>query len=211
MKAVRCALASLPAQCKRMCGLCCVVYPRCCVLCAKFFHDGGPLQAPLYQVLESYGCYRPDVGYVQGMSHIASMLLLNMEPLPAFIAVCNLLNQDMYFKFFRMNAQQMKLHLDVFQQVFKGQHEQAHTADGSTAHICSRRDNRALLPPRCVLCMADDVCSLRVLRALCLPVADRNNRPTAAACNANTARITTPQPCTVLTCTTTRGTSAVLQ
>ena len=87
----------------------------------QFFHGGGPLQAPLYQVLESYGCYRPDVGYVQGMSHIASMLLLNMEPLPAFIAICNLLNQEMYFKFFRMNAQQMKLHLDVFQQVFKGQ------------------------------------------------------------------------------------------
>ena len=95
------------------------VFSLVCAL-SQFFHGGGPLQAPLYQVLESYGCYRPDVGYVQGMSHIASMLLLNMEPLPAFIAMCNLLNVDMYFKFFRMNAQQMKLHLDVFQQVFKG-------------------------------------------------------------------------------------------
>ena len=99
----------------------------CGVMYAQFFHDGGPLQAPLYQVLESYGCYRPDVGYVQGMSHIAAMLLLNMEPLAAFIAQCNLLNQPMYFKFFRMNAEQMKVHLDVFQQVFRGR-PSTHTA-----------------------------------------------------------------------------------
>lgn len=77
-------------------------------------------------MLESYGCYRPDVGYVQGMSYLAAMLLLNMEPLAAFIALCNLLNQEMYFKFFRMNAAQMKVHLEVFQTCFKDQLPQLH-------------------------------------------------------------------------------------
>ena len=72
-------------------------------------------------MLESYSCYRPDVGYVQGMSFLSGILLLNMEPLPAFIALCNLLNQDMYFKFYRMNAQQMRIHLDAFQAVFRDQ------------------------------------------------------------------------------------------
>ena len=87
----------------------------------KFFHDGGPLQAPLFQVLESYGCYRPDMGYVQGMSYLCAVFLLNMEPLQAFVALCNLLNQEMYFKFFRMNAAQMAVYLEAFQQCFKEQ------------------------------------------------------------------------------------------
>ena len=122
------------------CSLCCVV---------QFFHGGGPLQAPLYQVLESYGCYRPDVGYVQGMSHIASMLLLNMETLPAFVCLCNLLNQEMYFKFFRMNAQQMKLHLDVFQQVFRGRSTNTHNEGTLRGAAVIRTTSRAEAGVRC--------------------------------------------------------------
>lgn len=87
----------------------------------KFFHGGGPLQGPLFQILEAYGCYRPDVGYVQGMSYLAAMMLLNLDTLDAFIALCNLLNQDMYFKFFRMNASQMAVHLRAFQVIFSEQ------------------------------------------------------------------------------------------
>ena len=29
-------------------------------------------------------CYRPDIGYVQGMSFVAAVFLLNLEPFEAF-------------------------------------------------------------------------------------------------------------------------------
>jgi hypothetical protein len=38
-----------------------------------------------------YVFFRPDVGYVQGMSHLAAMLLLNLDVFPAFVAFANLL------------------------------------------------------------------------------------------------------------------------
>ena len=50
------------------------------------------------------------------------------------MALCNLLNQDLYFKFFRMNAQQMALHLAVFQQVFKDQLPQLYASLRLTGH-----------------------------------------------------------------------------
>ena len=35
-----------------------------------FFHDGGPMQSALQNVLYCYTCCRPDVGYVQGMTFL---------------------------------------------------------------------------------------------------------------------------------------------
>lgn len=59
-------------------------------------------------------------------SYLCAILLLNLEPLQAFIALANLLNQEVYFKLFRMNAAQMRVYLDVFQAVFKEQLPQLH-------------------------------------------------------------------------------------
>jgi TBC1 domain family member 14 len=43
-----------------------------------FFQPSGPWHDHLRQVLEAYACYRPDIGYVQGMSYIAASLLINV-------------------------------------------------------------------------------------------------------------------------------------
>ena len=48
------------------------------------FQSGGPLYEPLREVLMAYACYRPDIGYMQGMSFLAAMLLLNMDSKDAF-------------------------------------------------------------------------------------------------------------------------------
>jgi len=56
-----------------------------------FFHDGGPLQQPLRQVLMAYAVYAPSIGYVQGMSYIAAMLLLNMDEYTAFKSLANMM------------------------------------------------------------------------------------------------------------------------
>ena len=42
------------------------------------FQPDGPLHQSLSEVLEAYVCYRPDIGYVQGMSYLAAMLLINL-------------------------------------------------------------------------------------------------------------------------------------
>lgn len=43
----------------------------------------------------AYVCYRPDIGYVQSMSFIAAIILLQMEPFSAFVAFSNLLNRPL--------------------------------------------------------------------------------------------------------------------
>jgi hypothetical protein len=65
--------------------------------------QGGPLNLCLQGLLGSYTCYRPDVGYVQGMSFIAAVLILNMEEDDAFICFANLLNRPCQIAFFRLD------------------------------------------------------------------------------------------------------------
>uniref|UniRef100_A0A1I7WEL1 Rab-GAP TBC domain-containing protein n=1 Tax=Heterorhabditis bacteriophora TaxID=37862 RepID=A0A1I7WEL1_HETBA len=59
------------------------------------FQKGGPYYDHLLKLLSIYACYRPDIGYVQSMSFIAAVLLLQMEPFPAFIVFANLLNRPL--------------------------------------------------------------------------------------------------------------------
>ena len=42
------------------------------------------MAAQLRDVLEAYTAYRPDIGYVQGMSYLAAILLLNMDTYECF-------------------------------------------------------------------------------------------------------------------------------
>jgi hypothetical protein len=57
----------------------------------------------LHCLLGAYVCYRPDVGYVQGMSFIAAVLILNLEAADAFICFANLLNRPCHVAFFCLN------------------------------------------------------------------------------------------------------------
>lgn len=54
-------------------------------------------------MLEAYVSYRPDIGYVQGMSFLASMLLLVMDTFDSFKCLANLLNRPLLMGFFRMD------------------------------------------------------------------------------------------------------------
>uniref|UniRef100_UPI00398E5436 TBC1 domain family member 12-like isoform X2 n=1 Tax=Pristiophorus japonicus TaxID=55135 RepID=UPI00398E5436 len=67
------------------------------------FQKGGPYHDLLHSVLGAYTCYRPDVGYVQGMSFVAAVLILNLEEADAFIAFANLLNKPCQLAFFRVD------------------------------------------------------------------------------------------------------------
>jgi hypothetical protein len=65
--------------------------PRTFPQLAFFRREDGPLRDALEQCLEALAGYRPDVGYVQGLGHLAAMWLLqDPEPEKAFRGVANL-------------------------------------------------------------------------------------------------------------------------
>ena len=45
----------------------------------RLFDKGGPLRNQLRDIVSTFACYRPDVGYKQGMTHLAGMLCLFVE------------------------------------------------------------------------------------------------------------------------------------
>ena len=67
------------------------------------YPQGGPYHEALHDVLGAYACYRPDIGYVQGMSFLAAVLLLNLEAPDAFVCLANILNRPSYVAFFKVD------------------------------------------------------------------------------------------------------------
>ncbi|XP_039997469.1 TBC1 domain family member 14 [Xiphias gladius] len=80
---------------------------------------GGPYHDVLHSILGAYTCYRPDVGYVQGMSFIAAVLILNLDTADAFIAFANLLNKPCQMAFFRVDHSLMLTYFAAFEVFFE--------------------------------------------------------------------------------------------
>ena len=57
------------------------------------FQEQAPYYSLLKNLLGAYVFFCPEIGYVQGMSFMAAMLLLNMEPYEAFVAFANVMNR----------------------------------------------------------------------------------------------------------------------
>ncbi|KAK6618651.1 hypothetical protein RUM43_013042 [Polyplax serrata] len=89
-------------------------FPQLCI-----FQKGGPYYDILHCLLGAYVCYRPDVGYVQGMSFIAAVLILNLEPADAFICFANLLNRPCHLAFFTLNQPFMHAYYNTYNGFFK--------------------------------------------------------------------------------------------
>lgn len=79
-----------------------------------FFREGGPLHADLSKMLEAYGFFRPDIGYVQGMNYLAAMLLLYLEPFTAFVGLCNLLNSPSVLGLYRLDPRGVQCRARIF-------------------------------------------------------------------------------------------------
>ncbi|XP_064420143.1 TBC1 domain family member 14 isoform X1 [Latimeria chalumnae] len=89
-------------------------FPSLCI-----FQQGGPYHDMLHSILGAYTCYRPDVGYVQGMSFIAAVLILNLDTADAFIAFANLLNKPCQMAFFRVDHGLMLTYFAAFEVFFE--------------------------------------------------------------------------------------------
>jgi len=76
------------------------------------------------KVLESYACYNPDIGYVQGMSYLACTFLLYMNPYETFICLANIMNSHFFAHLCKIDRNQIARHFQIFQIIF-GQEAQA--------------------------------------------------------------------------------------
>ena len=91
---------------------------------ARFGHQNagspGELGDALTEVLRAYVLHRPDVGYVQGMSYLAAVLVLALkgDPFDAFVALANMLQRPFFFDFYRLDSRDVKARVEVFDDVF---------------------------------------------------------------------------------------------
>jgi len=82
------------------------------------FQVDGPYYPQLTEILETYAVYRPDVGYVQGMSYLAGMLLLYNDPYHTFQCFCNMLNNHFLLSLFKMEIKQILRHTKIYELLF---------------------------------------------------------------------------------------------
>jgi hypothetical protein len=85
----------------------------------SFFQKDGPYHEALHNVLEAYACYNSKMGYVQGMSFLSAILLLNMDTVDAFICLANLLNTKYLLACFCMDQTKMNRYFCVHQILFE--------------------------------------------------------------------------------------------
>lgn len=72
----------------------------------------------LVKVLEAFARLNGDLGYVQGMSYLAGMLLLNMGAYDAWVAMNNLIVDNHFFvSLFRMNVPGIVQHARIYEMV----------------------------------------------------------------------------------------------
>ena len=67
--------------------------------------EGSPLGDQLLVILQAFTMARPDVGYVQGMSYIAGLILLYLDPYYTFQLLTNVISSPSILPIFRMSEE----------------------------------------------------------------------------------------------------------
>jgi hypothetical protein len=76
-------------------------------------------QVKLRRILEAFTMYRPDIGYVQGMSYVAATLLLFMDnEYQSFVTFCNLMTKYPIMPFYSFNDVLVRKIMQLYKQVF---------------------------------------------------------------------------------------------
>jgi TBC1 domain family member 14 len=81
----------------------------------NMFREGEILHQSLKNILAAFTLYRPDLGYVQGMSFLAGSLLLNShDEYLGFKYFANLVNKPLLFEFYSFNMARINIFYNVF-------------------------------------------------------------------------------------------------
>eukprot|EP01114_Cavostelium_apophysatum_P000388 TRINITY_DN10356_c0_g1_i1.p1 TRINITY_DN10356_c0_g1~~TRINITY_DN10356_c0_g1_i1.p1 ORF type:complete len:545 (+),score=97.89 TRINITY_DN10356_c0_g1_i1:60-1694(+) len=81
-------------------------------------HFTSTFYEELTQVLEAYIIFKPSVGYAQGMSYVAGMLLLHMDTFEAFMCLANLLNNHFFDSIFKLDTPELSKHFKILDLLF---------------------------------------------------------------------------------------------
>ena len=84
----------------------------------NIFTHNSPLSDDLREILRAFVVSRPDIGYVQGLSFIAGMLILNMDKYKAFISMMNLILDPAILPFYKFDQKRIKTRLLLFKHIF---------------------------------------------------------------------------------------------
>ncbi|TDH65514.1 hypothetical protein CCR75_007627 [Bremia lactucae] len=83
------------------------------------FQPGAEGTERTTEVLEAYICYRPDLGYVQGMSYLAATLCFHMDSFTAFKALVALMSSILLFDMFRLGARRTFHYIGVYNEILR--------------------------------------------------------------------------------------------
>ncbi|KAL5109770.1 TBC1 domain family member 12 [Taenia crassiceps] len=79
------------------------------------FQSDGLHNRDLHDLLAAFVAYQPTLGYLQGMSFIAGILLLVMEDIyPAFIAFATLMNRPSFYAFYSLDESEFATYFGAF-------------------------------------------------------------------------------------------------
>ena len=84
-----------------------------------YFCSGSPLQAQLVELLEVFVVRRPDISYIQGMSYIAGILVMNLELPRAFAVFFQVVTSPMLLPFYRVQESGITTRFQIFRFLFK--------------------------------------------------------------------------------------------
>ncbi|CDW78866.1 tbc1 domain family member 14 [Stylonychia lemnae] len=86
------------------------------------FEEIQSLSTSLREILLAYQNFRQDIGYVQGMSYVAGMLLLHCgPPEECFKVFCNILNMEIIFNFYNFKISEINKTYKVYWKLLKEQ------------------------------------------------------------------------------------------
>ena len=72
------------------------------------FQSNGAHNRSLHDLLAAFVAYQPTLGYLQGMSFIAGILLLVMDDIfAAFIAFATLMNRPSFYAFYTLDESEV--------------------------------------------------------------------------------------------------------
>lgn len=95
----------------------------------SFFHaEGSHYENALRDILEAFLYLKPEVGYSQGMSFLAAVLLLYMDPYEAFSCFANmLLYKSCFLHFFRIKMPEVRCYLMVHERLLSEEMPSLHS------------------------------------------------------------------------------------
>ena len=83
------------------------------------FHNNSLLAISLETVLKTYACYRPDIGYIQGMSYLAAMCLTYLDEYQSFLTFANLLSSSFNFNLYLLQPSYFSSFIKTFDFFFQ--------------------------------------------------------------------------------------------